>query len=176
MTDIKQTLELALDALKETTEIARQQFSGYGFYRSKNPHNFYPDVEQCSQAEIDSHSKACECYDQKMPIPNGSWGIGTYIESLPWAEQAITALEKLLAEIESAEPVAWMSPGKEALEFARQDTVYGSHTIPLYLHPQPTGEVVISTDEQGACVAVTRQDEEGRILSVIWQAPKYKEK
>lgn len=33
-------------------------------------------------------------------------------------------------------PVAWMSPGKERLEFSRPDTVYGSHTIPLYTHPQ----------------------------------------
>ena len=38
----------------------------------------------------------------------------------------------------AAEPVAWMSPGKERLEFSRQDTVYGSHTIPLYTTPQPT--------------------------------------
>ena len=35
----------------------------------------------------------------------------------------------------SAEPVAWMSPGKERLEFSRPDTVYGSHTIPLYAIP-----------------------------------------
>lgn len=35
-------------------------------------------------------------------------------------------------------PVAWMSPGKERLEFSRPDTVYGSHTIPLYTHPQPS--------------------------------------
>ena len=30
------------------------------------------------------------------------------------------------------EPVAWLSPGRERLEFSRPDTVYGSHTIPLY--------------------------------------------
>lgn len=34
--------------------------------------------------------------------------------------------------IAGLEPVAWMSPGKELLEFSRPDTVYGSHTIPLY--------------------------------------------
>jgi len=33
------------------------------------------------------------------------------------------------------EPVAWMSPNRERLEFARKDTVYGSHTIPLYTAP-----------------------------------------
>ncbi len=41
--------------------------------------------------------------------------------------------------------------------------------------PQPTqaqaGAVVVTTDTTGRCVAVTRQDEEGRVLSVIWQAP-----
>jgi hypothetical protein len=37
------------------------------------------------------------------------------------------------------EPVAWMSPDKKSrLEFARKDTVYGSHTIPLYTHPAPS--------------------------------------
>lgn len=42
---------------------------------------------------------------------------------------------------------------------------------PLQHHPAPIqGEVVVTTDEDGRCVAVTRQDEEGRILSVIWEA------
>lgn len=31
------------------------------------------------------------------------------------------------------------------------------------------GEVVVTTDNTGRCVAVTRQDDEGRILSVIWE-------
>lgn len=34
----------------------------------------------------------------------------------------------------------------------------------------PEKNVVVTTDESGRCVAVTRQDEEGRILSVIWEA------
>ena len=34
------------------------------------------------------------------------------------------------------------------------------------------GEVVVTTNIAGQCVAVTRQDEEGRILSVIWSAEK----
>lgn len=44
------------------------------------------------------------------------------------------ALETALAQPEQ-EPVAWMSPGRERLEFSRKDTVYGSHTIPLYASP-----------------------------------------
>ena len=35
---------------------------------------------------------------------------------------------------------------------------------------QPLGEVVVITNQLGHCVAVTRQDDEGRILSVIWEA------
>lgn len=34
----------------------------------------------------------------------------------------------------------------------------------------PETDVVVTTDESGSCVAVTRQDGEGRILSVIWEA------
>lgn len=33
------------------------------------------------------------------------------------------------------------------------------------------GKVVVTTSETGACVAVSRQDEEGRIVKLIWQAP-----
>jgi len=32
------------------------------------------------------------------------------------------------------------------------------------------GDVVVTTDASGRCVAVTRQDKEHRILSVIWEA------
>ncbi len=50
-------------------------------------------------------------------------------------------------EAENQEPVAWMSPNKERLEFSRKDTVYGSHTIPLYTTP-PKREWVGLTDEE----------------------------
>jgi len=53
-----------------------------------------------------------------------------------------------------SEPVAWMSPNKQSLEFSRPDTVYGSHTIPLYTTPQPVfPEVVfdILKAAQGSC-------------------------
>src|SRR5690606_29064692 len=35
------------------------------------------------------------------------------------------------------------------------------------------GEVVVTTDQAGRCVAVTRQDSEGRILSTIWEASEH---
>lgn len=34
--------------------------------------------------------------------------------------------------------------------------------------PDPKGSVTITTNEEGECVAVTRTDEDHRILSVIW--------
>ncbi len=53
-------------------------------------------------------------------------------------------LEKAIEQAEKQEPVAWMSPNKERLEFSRKDTVYGSHTTPLYTAP-PKQEFVCST-------------------------------
>src|SRR5690606_5047369 len=35
------------------------------------------------------------------------------------------------------------------------------------------GEVTVTTDASGRCVAVTRQDGEGRILSTIWEASEH---
>src|SRR3546814_21175387 len=52
------------------------------------------------------------------------------------------------------DPVAWMSPGKETLEFSRPDTVYGSHTIPLYAS-RHARQVPDGLDES-SCVPVTR--------------------
>lgn len=40
-------------------------------------------------------------------------------------------LAALHKRIDDAPVVAWMSPGKERLEFSLPSTVYGSHTIPL---------------------------------------------
>lgn len=41
----------------------------------------------------------------------------------------------------------------------------------LYTHPpQQQGEVVVTTTPDGRCVAVTRQDDEHRIIGVIWEA------
>lgn len=60
--------------------------------------------------------------------------------------RVVTALRDALAQ-EEQEPVAWMSRGKELLEFSRPDTVYGSHTIPLYTHP-PRREWQWLTEEE----------------------------
>jgi hypothetical protein len=58
------------------------------------------------------------------------------------------------AALQSGEPVAWMSPNKQSLEFSRPDTVYGSHTIPLYTNPQPVVDAVVFDmlkAAQGSC-------------------------
>ena len=75
-----------------------------------------------SQAERIAELEA-ECLDTDVRL-------ATAIES---REQ----MRDQLAEIAATEPVAWMSPGKERLEFSRKDTVYGSHTIALFTHPMP---------------------------------------
>ena len=67
--------------------------------------------------------------------------------------EAWEAWQAALQHSES-EPVAWMSPNKQSLEFSRPDTVYGSHTIPLYTTPQPVvPEAVfdILKAAQGSC-------------------------
>ena len=59
------------------------------------------------------------------------------------AIEAIGIVKEMMAQ----EPVAWMSPGKECLEFSRKDTVYGSHTVPLYAAPVAVQAVPAVTDE-----------------------------
>jgi hypothetical protein len=54
-----------------------------------------------------------------------------------------------------AEPVAWMSPSKERLEFSTKSTVYGSHTIPLYTAPPKRLPL---TEEEIGEVAIKSQD------------------
>ncbi|HFO1336927.1 TPA: hypothetical protein ACHIU4_004690 [Pseudomonas aeruginosa] len=59
---------------------------------------------------------------------------------------------------------AVLSPGKTSF-----------HTVPVYrliraALAQPSGKVVVTKNESGAIVSVTRQDEDGRVLSVIAEA------
>lgn len=39
----------------------------YGFYRTENPHDFYPDHECCSEKEIANHKAACDWWDTTHP-------------------------------------------------------------------------------------------------------------
>jgi hypothetical protein len=78
------------------------------------------------------------------------------------------AWEAWQAALQSGEPVAWMSPNKQSLEFSRPDTVYGSHTIPLYASPQPVvpeGYVLVPVEPTEAMLmawfSATRESSEG---------------
>lgn len=95
---------------------------------------------------------------------------------LEWCPMLIAErnLRTAIEEMEKAEPVAWLYTyaGKPHAAGLKPRESWADHEQhPLYTHPAPIqGEVVVTTDEDGRCVAVTRQDEEGRILSVIWEA------
>ena len=80
-------------------------------------------------------------------------------------ESDLDTLRAQLAEIAATEPVAWMSPGKERLEFSRKDTVYGSHTIALFTHPMPAQRLtelkllmLTTAYEQGVGKGIQRRD------------------
>lgn len=93
-----------------------------------------------------------------------------------WA--GVELCTRFLAAINAkAESVAWRTHHDEPMLFpTRAEAVDycddDEPPIPLYEHPaiEPAGEVVVTTDETGRCVCVTRQDEDHRILSVIWEA------
>lgn len=63
----------------------------------------------------------------------------------------------------AANPIAAPCPGRAGAEGSPP-----SGSPPAAAGP---GEVTVTCNEDGQCVAVTRTDEEGRILSVIWEAP-----
>lgn len=59
----------------------------------------------------------------------------------------------------------------QAGEWANPDVNYESRALYTAPPPQQAGEVVVTTDESGRCVMVSRQDDEHRILKVLWEAP-----
>lgn len=94
-------------------------------------------------------------------------------------DERIAELEAERDEREKQKPVAWLD---KSTEKRPGDTVWlpddlqGMSTrglVPLYAAPPVTeqGCVTVTTDESGRAVAVTRQDDEHRILGVIWEAP-----
>ena len=76
-------------------------------------------IKKCGKA-FDQHNKAIAALRQAIEQAEKQ-------DADEWYEKALWG--------EKQEPVAWMSPNKERLEFSRKDTVYGSHTIPLYTAP-----------------------------------------
>lgn len=78
---------------------------------------------------------------KQEPVLFDKWDVDEAKSLLPAMRQGVALLEYVAGVLPKStepvkqEPVAWMSPGKERLEFSRKDTVYGSHTIPLYTAP-----------------------------------------
>lgn len=84
------------------------------------------------------------------------------------------ALTAKLAEMEGQEPVAWVevvSTHEGPYNFEGM-ALLGKGTHLLYARPVPAEEgiVTVTTNDAGRCVMVSQQDEDHRILSVIWEA------
>ena len=91
------------------------------------------------------------------------------------AEARVAELEAERAERERQEPIAtvgWDRNFMGIVWHGKDMPEKGVETL-LYAAPPVTeqGCVTVTTDESGRAVAVTRQDDEHRILGVIWEAP-----
>ena len=80
------------------------------------------------------------------------------------------------ASIPAGEPIAWGIQSKygsivDCISRRSHDQFEGHYTVPLYTAPvapkEMPGHVVVTKNESGQIVAVTRQDSEGRVVSVI---------
>ena len=90
-------------------------------------------------------------------------------------DERIAELEAERAEREKQEPIAtvgWDRNFMGVVWHGKDMPEKGVETL-LYAAPPVTeqGCVTVTTDESGRAVAVTRQDDDHRILSVIWEAP-----
>ena len=104
------------------------------------------------------------------PLPEGKYYDG--LAMLCYGKDCVEADRK-----RRGEPVAWivpdfgfLFPSKDAAERYLSNVGDARKPTPVYAAPQPAqpvGEVVVTKDEHGRIVAVTRQDHEGRILKVI---------
>lgn len=113
-------LEAALRDLRPMAAEDAQPFEGYGYYRPENPHDFHPDAECCSTAEMEAHAAACEAYDrgERDTIDSGGcdevrdadgnlaghalrapWGIGSYSVVDPDAVERLARIDALLAGV-----------------------------------------------------------------------------
>jgi hypothetical protein len=104
--DLLGLLEQALPYIEEAGTI-----SGYGFYRPQNPHDFSPDPESTSEAELAAHKAACDAWDRgeykrdpnqesgwvgNMHILKAPWGIGSYSEVTPKAQELMDTINAML--------------------------------------------------------------------------------
>jgi hypothetical protein len=112
------------EALLEAARILRERSEqmGYGYARPDDPHDFHPDVDSCTAAEIANHKAACDAWDNGTYVaPSGSesaydadgklvlhitrapWGIGSYTFRDPQMLEAAEICQHLADEMPSFE-------------------------------------------------------------------------
>lgn len=163
-----ESLELALPFMEEQATI-----DGYGFYRPANPHNFFPDPESCTEAEIENHRAACESYDEGKFVPDTSdgwaspnlhilkapWGIGSYTDTIPElqakCEKARATLTALREAVKQEPPYAyiyeWDGPFglHQSTSSARYNGMAPNRSVPVWTTPQaPKAEPVLLSDAE----------------------------
>ena len=136
-------------------------------------------VETCSRAAgvielLQSRVAELESRLEISPLHNVD-GIMARDATIKLQDERIAELEAERAERERQEPIAtvgWDRNFMGVVWHGKDMPEKGVETL-LYAAPPVTeqGCVTVTTDESGRAVAVTRQDDDHRILSVIWEAP-----
>ena len=167
----KKTGLLKGDALLEYT--SRQHYAGQ--------YNDLQIAESCTLAaaaealiEVAARVAELESRLEISPLHNVD-GIMARDATIKLQDERIAELEAERAERERQEPIAtvgWDRNFMGVVWHGKDMPEKGVETL-LYAAPPVTeqGCVTVTTDESGRAVAVTRQDDDHRILSVIWEAP-----
>ena len=167
----KKTGLLKGDALLEYT--SRQHYAGQ--------YNDLQIAESCTLAaaaealiEVAARVAELESRLEISPLHNVD-GIMARDATIKLQDERIAELEAERAEREKQEPIAtvgWDRNFMGVVWHGKDMPEKGVETL-LYADPPVTeqGCVTVTTDESGRAVAVTRQDDDHRILSVIWEAP-----
>lgn len=106
MSDLRSAVAAVLSYLD-----AHAEGTGYGFARTDDPHDFHPDPDSCSEAEIAAHKAACDAYDRGEYKPSeqhgcvhegnaiicyAPWGVGTYVYRDPQFVEAAEFLRGVM--------------------------------------------------------------------------------
>ena len=165
----KKTGLLKGDALLKYT--SRQHYAGQ--------YNDLQIAESCTLAaaaealiEVAARIAELESRLEISPLHNVD-GIMARDATIKLQDERIAELEAERAEREKQKPVTTVENRYNADGKSCHITDDLPAGMKLYAAPPVTeqGCVTVTTDESGRAVAVTRQDDEHRILSVIWEAP-----
>lgn len=89
-------------------------------------------------------------------------------KQIPWAKAVqITAIVTRQSDTER-DRLLHMGDDDGSCEMCGRNAIALERELAA-LRRQPVGEIVVSCDENGQCVSITRQDDEGQILSVVWE-------